>query len=405
MIVVGGGASGFFCAVNCARLIPEAQVVILEKSSKLLSKVRISGGGRCNVTHHCFENSELVKNYPRGRNELYSPFNRFSVSETIKWFEERGAKLKTEEDGRMFPVTNTSETIVNCLIEEARRYNIKINTNCSVIEIQICKTENGFTLALANGSILFCNKLVIATGGNSKSSAYDWIRKLGHTIEQPVPSLFTFNIADKNLNALMGITVRQVKIKIAGQKMEQEGSILITHWGLSGPAVLKISSFGAKLLNTLNYCFSLQIKWLPKLNEEKLRIEFDHLRKTNALKFLVNTSIFDLPKRLWEYLLHKAEIENTTRWADLSKKKTNALIALIMNDEYNVSGKTTFKEEFVTCGGINLKEIDFKTMQSKLIPGLFFAGEVLDIDGITGGFNFQNAWTTGWIAAEAMRKS
>lgn len=404
IIIVGGGAAGFFCAVNTARLNPKAKVIILEKTNKLLAKVRISGGGRCNVTHHCFDNRELVKNYPRGEKELQNCFNRFSAVDTIQWFEERGIKLKTEDDGRMFPITNASETIINCLLQEARQYNVDIRTNCGVHKITPNASTNTFILTLANGELLPCDKLVIATGGNPKKTNYDWLHELGHTIEEPLPSLFTFNIPDNNLTALMGVSVPQAKVKIGGHKLEYEGAVLITHWGLSGPAILKLSAWGAKILHALHYHFTVYINWLPKWNEEKLRKLFDNIRSENSAKLIVNTNALDFPKRLWAYFLYKAEITDKLRWADLPKKKCNTLINVLIRDEYTVSGKTTFKEEFVTCGGINLKEIDLKTMQSNIVPNLYFVGEVLNIDGITGGFNFQNAWTTGWIAAMDMMK-
>jgi len=404
IIIIGGGASGFFCAVNTARLNPNTKVILLEKTAKLLAKVRISGGGRCNVTHHCFDNRELVKNYPRGEKELNTCFNRFSVVDTIQWFEERGVKLKVEEDGRMFPVTDNSETIINCLLQEAQKYNVDIRTNCGVHKIIPNTSTNTFTLILANGEVLYCNKLVIATGGNPKKSSYDWLHELGHTIEEPVPSLFTFNIPNNKLTELMGVSVTQAKVKIVGHKLEYQGPLLITHWGLSGPAILKLSAWGAKLLSTLNYNFTIQLNWVPKFNEGKLRNELDDICKANLSKLIVNTKSFDLPKRLWEYLLYKVGIANAIRWADLSKKKFNTLINVLIKDEYIVSGKTTFKEEFVTCGGVNLKEINLKTMESNIVPNLYFAGEVLNIDGITGGFNFQNAWTTGWIAAMGTMK-
>ncbi len=402
IIIIGGGAAGFFCAVNTARLNPNTKAILLEKTSKFLAKVRISGGGRCNVTHHCFDNRELVKNYPRGEKELNTCFNRFSVMDTIQWFEERGVKLKTEEDGRMFPVTDNSETIIHCLLQEAQKCNVDIRTNCAVHKIIPNTSTNTFTLILANGALLHCNKLVIATGGNAKKSNYDWLHELGHTIEEPVPSLFTFNIPNNKLTELMGVSVAQAKVKIVGHKLEYQGPLLITHWGLSGPVILKLSAWGAKLLSTLNYNFTIQLNWVPTFNEEKLRMEFDNMQRKNSAKLIINTHPFSLPKRLWEYLLHKAEISKQLRWADISKQKINVLIEVLIKDEYIVAGKTTFKEEFVTCGGVSLKEVDFKTMQSKIVPNLYFAGEVLNIDGITGGFNFQNAWTTGCLAAMAM---
>ncbi len=400
LIVIGGGAAGFFASINSAQLHKNCEVILLEKSSKLLSKVRVSGGGRCNVTHACFDNSLLVKNYPRGEKELRSAFSRFSSADTVKWFEQRGIELKTEADGRMFPVTDSSETIVNCLVQEAEKAGIKIKLNVDVTEIT--KNENNtFTLKANGGGTFECDKLIIASGGNSKDTAYDWLKKLGHTIIKPVPSLFTFNIPNNAVTQLMGVSVPHAKIRVAGTKIETEGPLLITHWGLSGPAVLKASAWGARQLSDLNYNFAAIINWLPKHTEEKLRIEFANQRSENPAKLIFNNFPVELPKRLWEYFTSKAGIPETARWADLPKKNANILITSILNDEYKVLGKTTFKEEFVTCGGISLKEIDFSTMQSKIIPNLYFAGEIIDVDGITGGFNFQNAWTTGWIAAQS----
>jgi predicted Rossmann fold flavoprotein len=400
VIVIGGGAAGFFSAVNIAEMYPGCSVTLLEKSSKLLSKVRVSGGGRCNVTHSCFDNKLLVKHYPRGEKELMNVFSRFSAADTIQWFEKRGVELKTEADGRMFPTTDNSETIVNCLLREAEKHKVRILLNVSVESIK--KDNTNFTLTAAGGGTFSCDKLVIATGGNAKEEAYSWLKKLGHTIVKPVPSLFTFNIPDKMLTELMGVSVPDAKVKVAGTKLESTGPLLITHWGLSGPVILKASAWGARQLNDMNYNFTVLVSWLPKLNEEKLRIEFENEREENAAKSILNNCPFDLPKRLWEYLCTKAGISSTLRWADLPKKNANVLIASLINDPYAVAGKTTFKEEFVTCGGILLKEIDMGSMESKLVPGLFFAGEVIDVDGITGGFNFQNAWSTAWITASGI---
>ncbi len=395
-IVIGGGAAGFFTAINAALLHPSYQVTLLEKTGKVLSKVKVSGGGRCNVTHACFENRQLVKNYPRGEKELQNIFSRFSTTDTVEWFEKRGTKLKTEDDGRMFPVTDNSETIVNCLLQEAEKAGVDIKLNVDIEEI-IKTRDSSFTLNARGGGSFTCDRLIIATGGNPKNEAYDWLRKLGHTIIKPVPSLFTFNIPNDPITQLMGVSVPHAKVK-AG-KLETEGPLMITHWGMSGPAVLKASAWGARLLNDQDYNFTAYINWLPKFTEEKLRIEFAGQRQDNASKAIFSSSSFELPKRLWEYLLHKSGINESSRWADLPKKNRNILINHLINDAYAVKGKTTFKEEFVTCGGISLKEIDLGTMQSKIVPGLFFTGEVMDVDGITGGFNFQNAWSTAWIAA------
>lgn len=401
ILVIGGGAAGFFAAINCAQLHNNCIVTLLEKSSKLLSKVRVSGGGRCNVTHACFDNSLLIKNYPRGEKELRNAFSRFSVTDTIKWFEKRGVELKAEADGRMFPITDKSETIVNCLMQEAEKAGVIIKLNVDISEI-IKNDNSSFTLKANGGSIFECDRLIIATGGNSKDTAYDWLKKLGHTIIKPVPSLFTFNIPDNPITKLMGVSVPLAKVRVLGTKIETEGPLLITHWGMSGPAILKASAWGARQLSDLNYNFTTQINWLPKYTEEKLRIEFANQRFENPSKLIFKNCPVELPKRLWEYFVNKAVIPETTRWADLPKKNANILITIIINDEYKVQEKTTFKEEFVTCGGVSLKEIDFGTMQSKLVPNLYFAGEIMDVDGITGGFNFQNAWTSGWIAAQSV---
>ena len=399
VVVIGGGAAGFFAAVNCALMHEHVKVTLLEKSSKLLSKVRVSGGGRCNITHSCFNNKDLVKNYPRGEQSLKNAFGKFSVKDTIEWFESRGVKLKAEEDGRMFPITDNSETVIDCLVREAKRAGVEIRTNTEVM--QVLKEENKFILYLREGKVV-CDKLLIATGGNPKDASYNWLRELGHTIESPVPSLFTFNIPNSPVTKLMGVSVEHARVKIAGTKLDQQGPLLVTHWGLSGPAVLKLSAWGARTLHEMNYAFTALVNWIPEYNDNSLREFIQELRDTQASKIIISKSPFELPRRLWEYLVQKSEISDTMRWADLPKKNQNVLINNLVNDEYKVQGKTTFKEEFVTCGGVSLNDIDFTTMESKKCAGLYFAGEVLDIDGITGGFNFQAAWTTGWIGAVGM---
>ncbi|MEO8760463.1 MAG: NAD(P)/FAD-dependent oxidoreductase [Bacteroidia bacterium] len=401
VIIIGGGAAGFFAAINAAELHPEANIIILEKSNKLLAKVLVSGGGRCNVTHACFENSLLVKNYPRGEKELRSAFNRFTIEDTIAWFKQHGVTLKTEDDGRMFPTTDNSETIANCLLQAANDLNIKIKTSVSVKEINI-NTDKTFSLKTDTDYNPQCDKLIIASGGNPKNENYNWLHKVGHTIIPPVPSLFTFNIPNNEITKLMGISVQNAQLKIGNTKLETEGPLLITHWGLSGPAILKASAWGARILHDLNYDFTAIVNWVPIYREEALRDLLLQQKSNNATKNIGGNSPLEIPKRLWEFFLQKTIIDETSKWADISKKQINALVNVLLNDTYQVKGKTTFKEEFVTCGGISLKEIDFTTMQSKLVPNLFFAGEVLDIDGVTGGFNFQNAWTTGWIAANGL---
>lgn len=400
ILVIGGGAAGFFAAVNAARLSPGKSVAILEKSNKVLAKVRVSGGGRCNLTHACFDNRELVKFYPRGGKELRGSFSRFSTSDTIDWFQSRGVKLKAEDDGRMFPVTDDSASIINCLLAEADRYRVNILLHQDVISID--KKGNEFLLQTAAGENYTCSKLLLASGGNAKSAAYDFIRRTGHSIVEPVPSLFTFNMPGNPVTKLMGVSVENASVKIESTSIETEGPLLITHWGMSGPAVLKASAWGARELAERNYHFTALVNWLPGKSEAEIREMIAGLRLSYGSRTVQASAFAQLPKRLWYFFLEKAGIGEESRWADLSKKQINALTEILCRDPYAVSGKTTFKEEFVTCGGVSLSEVDMKKMESKKMPELFFAGEVLDIDGVTGGFNFQAAWTGGWIAAQAM---
>jgi len=400
LVVVGGGAAGFFCAVNAARLYPSLEVMMVEKSSHLLSKVRISGGGRCNVTHACFSIAEMIKKYPRGAGFLKKAFHHFFTTDTIAWFKERGVEIKTESDGRMFPMSNSSQTIIDCLMQEANRYGVTILMNREVKEITI--KDSGFQLLFSKGTILETDFLCIASGGYPKSSQFEWLQKIGHTIESPVPSLFTFNMPGNPITALMGITVEKVQVKIMGSKLVEEGPMLITHWGMSGPAILKLSAWGARELAIKNWQFGIVINWLPAYNEQTLKDKFQQVRFDIAAQKISNRNPFLLPQRLWEYLLQQSGVNENIRWADLPAKEQNKLIKNICAQEFSVNGKTTFKEEFVTSGGISLEEVDHASMQSKILPNLFFAGEVLNVDGVTGGFNFQNAWTTGWIAAKAI---
>ena len=400
LIVIGGGAAGFFCAVNAARLNPLLEVIILEKSNKLLSKVKVSGGGRCNVTHACYSIAEMIKKYPRGASFLKKAFHHFFTTDTITWFEERGVKLKTEPDGRMFPVTNTSQTIIDCLMKEANKYSVDIRMNK---EVQGIFTEaDKWNIILKDETVLQADMVCIASGGYPKILQYDWLKNALHNIEEPVPSLFTFNMPGNDITALMGVVVENVTVKIIGTKLTESGPLLITHWGMSGPAVLKLSAWGARELAKCNWQFAITINWIPEFNENSLREKMQELRFKLAAKKIINRNPFALPNRLWEYLLKQSGIKEELRWADLPAAAQNKLIKHLCADEYEVKGKTTFKEEFVTAGGIQLNEIDFNTMQSKKHPGLFFAGEIINIDGITGGFNFQSAWTTGWIAARAI---
>ena len=405
--VLGGGAAGFFGAIACAEANPNVQVVLLEKTGKVLAKVRVSGGGRCNVTHACESAAQLVAHYPRGSKQLKAAFQQFGVAETIAWFAKRGVALKTETDGRMFPTTDSSETIARALEEAARQAGVRILLNTSVDEIQLLPAD-GFRLRLSGsgaaqaGDTLFVQKLLVATGGSPKSANYDWLRALGHSIAEPVPSLFTFNVPNSPLSELMGVSVPQARVVLAGEKLQYEGPLLITHWGVSGPAVLKLSAWGARRLSELGYVGTALINWIPTFTEETLRPWLQQFRQDHGKKTVAANPQFGLPQRLWRNLTEQAGIGPETRWSDLPSKSQNRLLELLLRTPLAVRGKTTYKEEFVTCGGVSLAEIDLKTMQSCRIAGLHFAGEVLDIDGITGGFNFQAAWTTGFLAGQAM---
>jgi len=403
LIVIGGGAAGFFCAINAARMNPSLKVTIIEKSSKLLSKVKVSGGGRCNVTHACFDIAEMSKRYPRGQHFVKKAFHQFFTTDIIKWFEERGVKLKTEEDGRMFPITDSSQTIIDCLMRETNKYQVEILMKS---EVRSLKYENEkFQIETSDFRCQASDFVCIASGGYPKSSMFDWLKELGHSIEEPVPSLFTFNLPQHPIAKLMGVSVENSKIKIPNFRLEEQGPLLITHWGMSGPAVLRLSAWGAKQLAISNWQFVIIINWLTDFNEQSLREKFNELRNTNASQKIINKNPFGLPSRLWEFLAEQSGIKSEWRWADLPSVEQNKFIKNLCNYECDVKGKTTFKEEFVTAGGIKLSEVDPNTMMSKKVPNLFFAGEVLDVDGITGGFNFQYAWTSGWVAAKAIADS
>ena len=401
--IVGGGAAGFFAAISCAQTNPGLEVYLFEKTPKLLSKVRVSGGGRCNVTHHCFNPNQLIQYYPRGGKFLKTGFKLFGAAETVKWFEKRGVKLKTEEDGRMFPVTDTSETIVNCLLTEARKAGVIIKTSVGVDSIALPdNAHKEFQLSLSNGNKFVCDGLLICSGGYPKADSYSWLQQLGHTIIPPVPSLFTFNVPDSPLKELQGVAVKHARVKIAGQSLENEGPLLITHWGYSGPAILKLSAWAARDLHNAGYNFTSLINWIPEFSEEQLRAFLMDYRRQYPKRLVASHSLFNLPQRLWKALVSLVEISDQTIWAELPAKNQNKLIEQLLRGPFNVQGKTTFKEEFVTCGGIDLREVNPETMASKIVTGLYFAGEVLDIDGVTGGFNFQAAWTTGYLAGKAL---
>jgi predicted Rossmann fold flavoprotein len=402
LIVIGGGAAGFFCAINAARMNPDLKVTILEKSSKLLSKVKVSGGGRCNVTHACFDINEIMKKYPRGQHFVKKAFHQFFTNDTIEWFRERGIELKVEEDGRMFPVTDSSQTIIECLIKEVNKYGVEILLNRQVDRVE--KLNEEWIIRTANSELLTANYLCIASGGYPKSSMFDWLKAIGHSIEEPVPSLFTFNLPNNPITKLMGVSVAAAKVKIIGSKLSEQGPVLITHWGLSGPAVLRLSAWGAREFAVQSYEFKVILNWIPDFNEQELREKFQELRIDNASQKMINRNIFGLPQRLWEYLIQQSGVTENMRWADLPVKLQNNLIQNLIAQQFDVKGKTTFKEEFVTAGGIKLSEIDPNKMESKILPNLFFAGEVMDVDGITGGFNFQHAWTSGFIAARTISR-
>ncbi|MEY4595238.1 MAG: hypothetical protein RIQ47_1648 [Bacteroidota bacterium] len=398
--IIGGGAAGFFAAIAAKEAAPEHEVVLIEATSKVLSKVRISGGGRCNVTHACFDARELVQYYPRGGKELRQAFSRFMPGDTISWFEERGVDLKTEEDGRMFPVSDDSTSIVDCLMSSAQEAGVMLRLSTSVRAIH--PKNDKFILSLSNDNELIAHRLLIATGGSPKLEGFDWIASLGHTIVPPVPSLFTFNIPKDPITQLMGVSVENAFVQISASNFSAKGPLLITHWGLSGPAVLKLSSLAARWLAEKNYNFEVIVNWMGEADSSDFSAWVGEQRKERTTTKVLTTPPQGISKRLWEFLLHRAGIRADINWSDLRRDESDSLQRTVLSDCYSVKGKTTFKEEFVTCGGVSLKEIDFKTMQSKIIPHLFFAGEVLDIDAVTGGFNFQAAWTTGFIAGNAM---
>ncbi len=397
--IIGGGAAGFFAALACAAANPAAKVILLEKMRQPLAKVRISGGGRCNVTHYCFDPALLVKSYPRGQAELRGPFSRFQPKDTVEWYESRGVKLKAEEDGRMFPTTDNSQTIIDCLMSEVTKLGVELRTECGVKEIR--RLESGFQLQLAHDETLDCHTLLLATGGNRPG--YDLARSLGHTIVDAVPSLFTFNIPDSPLLELSGVSVNPVDVEIVGTKLQQTGPLLITHWGFSGPAVLKLSAWGARILHDVEYRSAVAIRWLSGLTEAQIRDFLLKAKGERASRNVLTDGPFEIiPRKLWSKLASLCGILPEQRWATLSKAHLNVLVQRLYRDVYTINGKTTYKQEFVTSGGVSLKEINFTTMESRVCPNLFFAGELLDIDGITGGFNFQAAWTTGWIAGNTM---
>jgi predicted Rossmann fold flavoprotein len=396
IIIVGGGAAGFFTAINIVEKNPKLKVAILERGNEVLSKVRVSGGGRCNVTHACFEPNELVKFYPRGEKELRGPFHQFCSGDTVEWFSNHGVELKTEEDGRMFPVSNSSQTIIDCFLENTQKLGITVLTGQSVQSI--FKKETAWKIETQTENYI-TEKLILATGSNPK--IWEMLQNFGHAIVNPVPSLFTFNIKDARIKELPGVAA-QVRIKVKDSKLESTGPLLITHWGMSGPAILKLSAWGARILHDKKYQFTIFVNWLNDVEPEEAEKTLKELKQEHAKKTVSKKSPFDFPNRLWESLVLASTISEDTKWADLTKIQLQNLVQQLTNSSFQVNGKSTFKEEFVTAGGIDLKEINFKTMTSKLHENLYFAGEIINIDAITGGFNFQNAWTSGFILANSI---
>ena len=442
VIVVGGGAAGFFAASTCAEAAPDAEVTVLERGPQFLAKVRISGGGRCNVTHACFDARELTTHYPRGGRALLAPFKNFQASNTVAWFESRGVKLKTETDGRMFPVSDSSATIMDCLMNAAKAAGVRLRLNCGVEHV--AKRAGGFEVTIANktstlsppleerggvrrpiqinertprlgplpavrgegeimaGEIIFCDRLLLATGGCRVAAAGQLAVSLGHTLEPPVPSLFTFHIESPWLRSLAGISVGAAEVSVPAARLRERGPLLVTHCGLSGPAILRLSAWGARALHKFNYQFPLQVNWLPLFHAEAIAAKLKSHQAVQPARLVVNVPVMPLPLRLWEQLVLAAGVARDTRWAALSRAAQHRLVQQLIRTEFSVTGKSLNRDEFVTCGGVRLGEVNFKTMESKVCPGLFFAGELLDIDGVTGGFNFQAAWTTGWLAGKAM---
>ncbi|QCW98651.1 NAD(P)/FAD-dependent oxidoreductase [Aggregatimonas sangjinii] len=420
VLIIGGGAAGFYAAIHVAEANPTFKVGILERGKEVLGKVKVSGGGRCNVTHAEFDPGELVKRYPRGEKELLGPFHAYCSGDTVAFFQERGIELKIEDDGRMFPITNSSQTIIDCFLSETVRLGIHILRHSTVTDIRhttLANKEKGWAVKSIKGSYE-TKKLLVATGSNPK--IWNLLEKLGHTIVPPVPSLFTFNIKDERINGIPGVSTpasvsvlakshsnSKVTIKLRSQRpdevlLQDEGPVLITHWGLSGPAILKLSAWGAILMNDRNYRFKIRVNWLPDFNKGAIISFLMDIKEVEGKKTVLRTKAFELPRRLWTNLVRASDIEKTTKWADTTKEQLQALAKQLTECEFEVDGKSTFKEEFVTAGGVDLKEINFKTFSSKKLPNLFFAGEIMNVDALTGGYNFQNAWTSAYIAAKGI---
>lgn len=403
LVVIGGGAAGFFGAIQAAEKNKKLSIAILEKTTKVLSKVKVSGGGRCNVTHHCFEPKPLAGHYPRGEKQLRELFRHYHAKNVVEWFEKKGVKLKTEEDGRMFPTTDDSQTIIDLFLQLISTYKIEVLRTKAVAALQ--KKEDHYVIITEDKSVFKAKKVLVAMGGHANPQAYTWVTNTGHRIDAPIPSLFTFNDSTKEFKDLMGIAVPGGFVKIVGTKFSQEGPLLITHWGLSGPAVIKLSAWAAEWLHQKQYAFSALVSWIGDVKEEKIRDQLLAYKTNHGKQRIGGNPLFELPQRLWKKLCELAEIEEDKIWGELALKNLNKLLENLIRCRFDIKGKTTFKEEFVTCGGVPLNEVDMQTMESKLMPNLFFAGEVLNIDGETGGFNFQAAWTTAFIAAQTIAKA
>ncbi len=401
VIVVGGGAAGFFAAIEASKS-GENQVLLLEKTNKLLSKVKVSGGGRCNVTHHCDYASELIQHYPRGGKSLRKGFEKFGCKETRKWFENRKVPLKVEADGRVFPKSDSSQSIISCLMDEASKNDVQLKLQSEVAAV----TNNGtnFLVKLTSGESLQSQKIIICSGGHPKSAAYQWISKLGVNISQPIPSLFTFKVPDSDYKDLMGLSVPNAWVQIPGTKWKQDGPLLITHWGFSAPAVIKLSAWAAIDLHLRSYQFPILINWCRE-TEEAVKGALEEFKKQHPKKLVKKQALFAIPSRLWERIANEAGIIEEQRFVDISKKNLNKLVEMLVRHPFKVNGKTTFKEEFVTCGGVDLNEVHLQTFECKKTEGLYFAGEVLNVDGVTGGFNFQHAWTSGYLSGKSAADS
>ena len=397
--IIGGGAAGFFAAIHAKENHPQSTVTIFEKSKKVLAKVKISGGGRCNVTNGCTDIKELSEAYPRGNRKLRKAFGTFNTKHTMEWFESRGVALVTQDDNCVFPVSQDSQSIIDCFLNEIKRLEIKLEISKGVKRIQSLGEQ--IELAFSEQTLVF-DKVIVTTGGSPKRSGLDWLEKLGHQIEEPVPSLFTFNMPNESIRELMGIVIENPSVTIQGTKLKSDGPLLITHWGMSGPAILKLSAFGARILGEMNYEFKTQVNWINVQNTDLVLSGLKAIAGDHPNKILSNFRPYMLRERLWHYLIERCGLSKQSTWGQTGKKALNKIVNILTNDVYEVSGKTTFKEEFVTCGGVSLESIDFKTMQSKTCPNLYFAGEVMDIDGITGGYNFQAAWTTAFVAGKLL---